>query len=493
MTREDLERVPTPAEEGAPAGVAADAPGERDAAAGAAPDDADPLDPDDDVEERLAYESLTRHRKARRRKRLVAAGVAAGVVAVALAAWAATSALSSQPAEAPALQTMPLSRGEFVESVQATGTARPLTSVVATPEVDGIIETVNVGLDDVVAEGQTLLTVRNDDLDREVRQAELDLRQQRADTNEAQQAYNDVYYAEGAAAAESLLVPLESARLQLEIAQEAYDQAVARAASRTVKAPASGSVVAMNAVAGAAVGAGGSGSGGASSSAGGSSGPLIQIADLSQMSVSVQVNEVDISRIAVGQGARVSFSALPGVVLDGEVTRISTMASADEYGYSYGVVTYDVEVLIPEPVPELKPGMTASVEVLLQDVPDALTVPTSALMTDDGVSYYVFVMTDPETQAVERRDVSVGAQSASEAVVEGSVAEGDLVVVDAYSVDPSTVGAGPAGAGDASAGSASASTESVSYLVYDDGEQSADAAGVADAPADASTADAPAA
>lgn len=241
------------------------------------------------------------------------------------------------------------------------------------------------------------------------------------------------------------------------------------------------------------MGAGGSGSGGASSSAGGSSGPLIQIADLSQMSVSVQVNEVDISRIAVGQGARVSFSALPGVVLDGEVTRISTMASTDEYGYSYGVVTYDVEVLIPEPVPELKPGMTASVEVLLQDVPDALTVPTSALMTDDGVSYYVFVMTDPETQAVERRDVSVGAQSASEAVVEGSVAEGDLVVVDAYSVDPSTVGAGPAGAGDASAGSVSASTESVSYLVYDDGEQSADAADAADAPADASTADAPAA
>lgn len=473
MTREDLERVPTPADE------APSANGEKDRGASRperAPEPGDGgLDPDDDlddVEERLALESLERHRRARRRKRVIGAGVAAGVVVIALVAWGVAGALSAAPAGDDTLQTTPVARGEFVESVQATGTAQPLTSVVVTPEVDGIIASVDVGLDDVVSEGQTLLTIRNDDLDREVRQAELDLRQRRAETDQAQRAYNDAYYAEGRDAAASLLVPLESARLQQEIAQDAYDQAVARAAGRTVTAPASGSVVVLNAVTGAAVGAG-TGTGG-SGSASGTAGPLVQIADLSQMRVSVQVNEVDISRVAVGQAARVSFSALPGVLLDGTVTRISTVASADEYGYSYGVVTYDVEVLVPEPVPELKPGMTASVEILLQDVPDALTVPTSALMTDDGASTFVYVVTDPETQAVERRAVTVGAQSASEAVVEGGVAEGDLVVVDAYSVDPSTAGAGPV-AGDA-------------------GPANPDAVSADDAPAgDASTTDAPAA
>lgn len=481
MTREDLERVPTPADEGPSAAGEKDRGTSRPERApepgddGPDPDGGLDNDPDadlDDVEERLALESLERHRRARRRKRVIGAGVAAGVVVAALVAWGVAGSLSAAPAGDDALQTTPVARGEFVESVQATGTAQPLTSVVVTPEVDGIIASVDVSLDDVVSEGQTLLTIRNDDLDREVRQAELDLRQRRAETDQAQRAYNDVYYAEGRDAAASLLVPLESARLQQEIAQDAYDQAVARAAGRTVTAPASGSVVVLNAVTGAAVGAG-TGTGG-SGSASGTAGPLVQIADLSQMRVSVQVNEVDISRVAVGQAARVSFSALPGVLLDGTVTRISTVASADEYGYSYGVVTYDVEVLVPEPVPELKPGMTASVEILLQDVPDALTVPTSALMTDDGASTFVYVVTDPETQAVERRAVTVGAQSASEAVVEGGVAEGDLVVADAYSVDPSTVGADPAAGG---AGTADP-----------------DAVSADDAPAgDASTTDAPAA
>lgn len=399
---------------------------------------------EEDVEERLALESLQRHRRARRRKKAIAAGVVGGVVLTAGIAWAVLTSTSSQPAEEAPLQTIPLMREEFSESVQATGTAQPLTSVVVTPEADGVIASVDVALDDAVAEGQVLLTIRNDELDRAVKQAELDLRTKRAENDAVQKAYNELYYAareegtdEAWDAANAKLIELETSRLNLEIAQDAYDDAVATAAGRTVKAPASGSVVALNAVTGASVGTGGTTSSGAE---GGGSGPLVQIADLSQMTVKVQVNEVDISRIAVGQAARVTFSALPGTMLDAQVTRISTTATADPYGGSGGVVTYDVELLIPEPAPELKPGMTASVEILMQSVPDALTVPVSALMTDDGVSYYVYVMSDPETEAVERRDVSVPAQSDTTAVIEGDVSEGDLVVLDPFSVDPTSVG-----------------------------------------------------
>lgn len=399
---------------------------------------------EEDVEERLALESLQRHRRARRRKKAIAAGVVGGVVVAAGIAWAVLTSTSSQPAEEAPLQTIPLMREEFSESVQATGTAQPLTSVVVTPEADGVIASVDVALDDVVAEGQVLLTIRNDELDRAVKQAELDLRTKRAENDAAQKAYNELYYAareegtdEAWDAANAKLIELETSRLNLEIAQDAYDDAVATAAGRTVKAPASGSVVALNAVTGASVGTGGTTSSGAE---GGGSGPLVQIADLSQMTVKVQVNEVDISRIAVGQAARVTFSALPGTMLDAQVTRISTTATADPYGGSGGVVTYDVELLIPEPAPELKPGMTASVEILMQSVPDALTVPVSALMTDDGVSNYVYVMSDPETEAVERRDVTVPAQSDTTAVIEGDVSEGDLVVLDPFSVDPTSVG-----------------------------------------------------
>ena len=473
MTREDLKKVPTPetdSPESADATVVAGAPeplgvigaaGEKDASASDGTGGAPEPESDEDVEARLAYESLMRHRKARRRKKLIAAGVVGGLVVVALAAWGIMSSAGSQPTEAPQLATMPLMRGEFSESVSATGTAQPLSAVVVTPEVDGIIESVNVSEGSTVSEGDVLLTIKNDELDKEVRSADIAVRSAKADVSSAQDAYNQTYKAYKAgpttttdpttgtpvevpasaswADVQKAQTAIDAAKLQLETAQETYDAAVAKAAKRTVYAPTSGSVVEMNAQAGASLGAslGGSASQGLTGGSGsGGSGSLIQIADLSQMTVKVQVNEVDISKIAEGQTARVTFSALPGTVLDAEVTRISTVASSgnDPYGGSYGVVTYDVELLIPEPTAELKPGMTASVEIMMQHVPDALTVSTSALMTDDGQSYYLYVMTDPEAQATERRDVTVVAQSATTAAIEGDVSEGDLVVLDPYAV-----------------------------------------------------------
>ena len=488
MSRKDLESVPTAGDETRampeqePIGVIRRGPvRDEPAGDGAAPRpaaEADGEEADEDVEARLAYESLMRHRRARRRKKIVAAAVVAGLALAGGVAWGVASMQASQTTETTQLQTMPVYRGEFSESVQATGTAQPLSSVVVTPEVDGIIESVRVAEGSVVSEGDVLLTVRNDELDRAVREAEISVRSAKAGVTSAQEAYNQTYesYANPAAraaaspqaaseeaslmdvsgtppvtdagtgAADALpgaswadvqqaAAQLDSAKLALESAQQAYDQAVATAAKRTVKAPSSGSVVVMNAVQGAALGAGG----GAGT---GSGGTLIQIADLSQMTVSVQVNEVDISRVAVGQAARVTFSALPGTMLDAQVTRISTVSSSDPSGYNYGVVTYDVELLIPSPAPELKPGMTASVEILLQHVPDAMTVPSSALATDDGTSFYVYVMTDPETQACERRDVTVTAQSATSAAVEGDLQDGDLVVLDPYSVPVADTGAG---------------------------------------------------
>lgn len=480
MTRDDLKNIPTP-DDGSdsqktvlmatPADSAPTEPGRQPIAVIGAPGSDSPgaADSDEDVEERLAYESLMRHRKARRRKKIIAAGVVGGIVVVAGIVWAV---VSHQPSGADAgqqLSTVGVYRSEFSESVQATGTAQPLSSVAVTPEVTGIISEVKVAEGDHVEEGQVLMTIKNDDLDKTVREAEIAVRSAKADLASAQSAYNTAYKeyknpgstvtglgsysgsgsfhtadetTDGSGDAQTFATvtwsdvekaqaAVDSAKLALETAQENYNEAVANADKRTIKAPQAGSVVSMKAVAGESVGAG------AGTAANGGSGSLITIADLSQMTVKVQVNEVDISKIAVGQPARVSFSALPGTMLDAQVTRISTVSSSDDSGMGYGmggVVTYDVELLIPEPTAELKPGMTASVEIMQQLVEDALTVPVQALATDDGTSFYVYVMTDPNTQETERRDVTVGAQSDSTAVIESGLNEGDLVVLDPYSV-----------------------------------------------------------
>lgn len=405
---------------------------------------------DEDMEARLAMESLMRHRRARRRKKLIAGGIVGAIVLVGAVAWGVSKFTGNAGGDdAPQFMTTFVDRGDFTEAVEASGAAKPVTSVVVNPEVGGTIETVNVAEGDTVQEGDVLLTVKNDELDKAIRDAEMGVRNAKLGVSQAQSAYDaalDAYNkTEGTqdegenvvdySDVDSAAFAVESARNSLSDAQEAYNIAVANAEKRTVRAPKSGSVVVMNAQVG------------ASTDSAANAGGLIQIADLTQMTVKVQVNEVDISRVSVGQMAKATFSALPGVELDAQVTRIATVAGSgeDSHGYGGGVVTYDVSLLIPQPAAELKPGMTANVQIMLQSVPDTLMVPSSCVAMDETGGSYVMVVTDYETGAVERRSVTVRASDQTTSAIEGDVSEGDEVLLDPYSApsDDAPMDGGP--------------------------------------------------
>ena len=235
-----------------------------------------------------------------------------------------------------------------------------------------------------------------------------------------------------------------------------------------MRAPKGGSVVAMNAQVG------------ASTDSAANTGGLIQIADLSQMTVKVQVNEVDISKVSVGQMAKVTFSALPGVELDAQVTHIATVAGSGEDSSSHGggVVTYDVSLLIPQPAAELKPGMTASVQIMLQSVPDTLMVPLSCVAMDEAGGSYVMVVTDYETGAAERRSVSVRASNQTTAAIEGDVDEGDKVLLDPYSVPDPDMGTND-GSGPVSTDGEAPVAENAAGSASDDGAEPTAAADTA--------------
>ncbi|SES66079.1 HlyD family secretion protein [Olsenella sp. KH3B4] len=390
---------------------------------------------EEDEETRNAMASLLAHRKKRRRRNVIIGAIAACAV-LAVLVWTVTSQQSANVPEGPTLQTTPVMRGEFTDQVKASGNVQPMSSVVVTPEVDGIISEVFVSEGDYVEAGTTLLTIRNDSLDKAVREADIQLRSAKTQLSSAKENYNTAYKAYYAdqtdlATVNSAADAVDSAQLALETAQSAYDDAVATADKRTVTAPASGTIVVMNAVEGAAVGSGA----GAGAAATVSSGSLITIGDLSQMTVSVQVNEMDISKVSVGQAARATFSALPNVELDATVTRIATVSSADASsalsGYGGNVVTYAVDLLIPNPDPSLKPGMTASVTISSTDIPDALMLPLSAV-DGEGDQAMVGVVTgqdDSGFPTTEARHVTVLASNGTMAAVEGDIAEGDEVVI----------------------------------------------------------------
>lgn len=369
-----------------------------------------------------AYAKLKAKRAERRRKKLIRRGIAAGIVGgMILIAIIVSVVLTSQPQSAGEPVTDMVMEGTFTTTVEAKGQLMPISASVVSPSVDGTVASINVQAGQSVNEGDVLMTIKNDELDRNVAEAQHAVTAAQEDLKNAQAALAAAQAAptldvDGATAPTDVTSDasaVSSAQRNLASAQATLDQANAKAAERTVKAPSSGSIVELNAKVGATV------TGGIVMGEGDTSGgkQCMQIADLSKMKVTVQVGEKDIAKIAVGQSANVTYPAFPDIVSQGTVTAIASVANSDAANGGGGSVTFNVDILIEAPDSRLKPGMTAEVSVVTEQLDDVVMVPTMALMTEDGEHYYVNVATDDEGKETRRVKVTVVTQNDNDAVV----------------------------------------------------------------------------
>ena len=380
-----------------------------------------------EISDEEAYAKLKAKRAERRRKKLIRRGIIGGVVGgIVLIAIVATLIINAQPQGATDPVTDMVTEGTFTTTVEAKGQLKPISASVVSPSVDGTVEQINVQAGQSVNEGDVLMTIKNDELDRNVAEAQRAVAAAQEDLANAQKAAaaaqaapttdTDGASATAAAGAASIASTdtsaVSAAQRSLASAQANLDQANAKAAGRTVTAPSSGSIVEHNAKAGATV-TGGMIMGESDTSGGKQ---CMQIADLSKMKVTVQVGEKDIAKIAVGQSANVTYPAFPDIVSQGTVTAIASVANSDS-NYGGGSVTFNVDILIEAPDSRLKPGMTAEVSVVTEQLDDVVMVPTMALMTEDGEHYYVNVATDGEGKETRRVKVTVVTQNDNEAVV----------------------------------------------------------------------------
>ena len=377
-----------------------------------------------EISDEEAYAKLKAKRAERRRKKLIRRGIAVGVVvAIALIAIIATLVINAQPAGTNGPVTDMVTEGTFTTTVEAKGQLKPISSSVVSPSVDGTVDSINVQAGQSVNEGDVLMTIKNDELDRNVAEAQRAVAAAQEDLTNAQKAAaaaqatpttdaDGASAAAGVSAASAETNAVSAAQRSLASAQANLDQANAKAASRTVTAPSSGSIVELNAKVGATV-TGGMIMGESDTSGGKQ---CMQIADLSKMKVTVQVGEKDIAKIAVGQSANVTYPAFPDIVSQGTVTAIASVANSDSNSGG-GSVTFNVDILIEAPDARLKPGMTAEVSVVTEQLDDVVMVPTMALMTEDGEHYYVNVATDDEGKQTRRVKVTVVTQNDNEAVV----------------------------------------------------------------------------
>src|SRR6266498_1916503 len=144
--------------------------------------------------------------------------------------------------------------------------------------------------------------------------------------------------------------------------------------------------------------------------------------NLDSLLVDVQVSEVDINSVKVGQPVTLTFDAILGKQYQGEVVEVAQAGTS-----SQGVVSFTVTVEITDPDEDVKPGMTAAVNIVVQEVKDAILIPNRAVRIVDGQRVvYLSVNGQPV-----KREVRLGVSSDTASVVAvGDVKAGDVIILN---------------------------------------------------------------
>ena len=155
---------------------------------------------------------------------------------------------------------------------------------------------------------------------------------------------------------------------------------------------------------------------------------IVQLGDLTKMFVEVQLDEVDVGKVQVGQPVSISIDAFLDEQFHGVVTRIDPQAVSQQ-----NITTVLTTVQVKNPDKRLKPEMTATCEFLVGQVENALYLPSRAVEKMDG-KYGVMMATDQELTAAS---VQVGLVGDENTEILAGLKEGDEVIMPQLSGGPS--------------------------------------------------------
>jgi len=162
------------------------------------------------------------------------------------------------------------------------------------------------------------------------------------------------------------------------------------------------------------------------------------LVDNSQLHIDVQIDELDIPQVALGQSAVVTPDALDDTTLDGSVARIAPTGGSTD-----GVVTYDVRIdLLDFASLPIYVGMTTDVEIITGSEPDVLVVPTDAIQRA-GLTEFVEVQTGDG--ATQRVTVTTGTSLDGFTVISGDIDAGASVIIPVQEASSAGGFAGPFG------------------------------------------------
>jgi multidrug efflux pump subunit AcrA (membrane-fusion protein) len=151
--------------------------------------------------------------------------------------------------------------------------------------------------------------------------------------------------------------------------------------------------------------------------------PLIELPDLSELKASIQINEVDISKVTKGLRAEIKPDAFSDSVFSGEVIMVANLAVNKERNSKIKV--FPVEILINSNNKNLLPGLTVSCRVIVDEIDDVIHVPVDAVFTEAGNSF-VYLKT---TTGFERKEIETGASNTDFVMIKSGLKEGQKVAL----------------------------------------------------------------
>ncbi len=287
-----------------------------------------------------------------------------GIVAVLVAVIVYRILTGGTPADsrrqsAPLVKVEPARRETVTYALRFTGDVAPVQQASIFSKVSGNLERVYADMGLPVRQNQLLALIDTTELHQQYQQAAATYDNARLTYKRTKELFEQNLVAGQ---------DMDNAETALKVSSAAFETAKTRLGYARITAPFAGTVTKRFLDPGALVTPNNS--------------TLFTLMDLEQMKILVNVLEKDIPTVSKGKEATITVDAFPGKTFRGNITRLSEAVDPSTR-------TMAVEIDIPNKDHTLKPGMFANVSLLVNVHPDAITVPTVALMKDDG-GYFLY-------------------------------------------------------------------------------------------------------
>ena len=289
-----------------------------------------------------------------------------GVAAAAVVAYLLLS--GGKKKQTVSFATAKVERTNIQNTITATGTIEPVTSVTVGTQVSGIVSHLYVDYNSVVKKGQVIAELDKTNLISELNAQRANLTSAQSALNYQQSNYNryKTLYDKGLVSAdefESARLQYQQASQQVASARESVQRAQTNLGYATITSPIDGVVLNKAVEEGQTV------------AASFNTPELFTIAqDLTDMRVIADIDEADIGGVREGQRVSFTVDAFPDDQFEGHVTQVRQQATTES-----NVVTYEVVISAPNVDLKLKPGLTANVTIFTLEKNGVLCVPAKAL------------------------------------------------------------------------------------------------------------------